>query len=346
MSVLLSICLGWGAACLLLWQWQSQREAWLQQSQRYGGQPESREAARPLPQWYQQMVTMVGQEQLTRWCWQGPAGAALACILLVANGMPLWLALLLAVGGALLLGLLLYQQLQQRALEQFRTGLPEVIDGMIRALRVGAPLVDIFQQVARQQRGLMSRLFAQMHDELQVGQPVAQVMRQAASRVTVAEFQFLTIVLSLQQETGGRLSDVLAQLVETLRARQTLAASIQTITAESRNSAKVLAALPVIILLVLFSTGREHFTYLMTTASGQRPVGDGVCLIQRGGGALAYPPAHASAGVGHGCYPTRIGTVLARACRSDGLVRLPATATVATPVSPLCHSCRSKGARA
>lgn len=272
MSTLILVCLGWGLACLLLWQWQSRREAWQQQCQRYG-QPAQHKGARPLPHWYQQMVTMVGQEQLTRWTWQGPAGAALACVLLVANGMPFWLALLLAVGGALSLGLVVYQQLQQRALERFRTQLPEVIDGMTRALRVGAPLADIFKLVACQQRGLMARLFGQMHDELQVGQPVAQVMQQAASRVAVAEFQFLTIVLSLQQETGGRLSEVLAQLVETLRARQTLAASIQTITAESRNAAKVLAALPVIILLVLFTTGREHFTYLMTTASGQWVLG-------------------------------------------------------------------------
>lgn len=273
MNTLILVCLCWGLACLLLWQWQSRCDAWQQQCQRYGHQPAQQKRARPRPHWYQQMVTMVGQEQLTRWTWQGPAGAALACVLLAANGMPLWLAVLLAAGGALTLGLVLYQQLQQRALERFRTRLPEVIDGMIRALRVGAPLADIFLLVARQQRGLMSRLFAQMHDELQVGQPVAQVMQQAASRVAVAEFQFLTIVLSLQQETGGRLSEVLAQLVETLRARQTLAASIQTITAESRNAAKVLAALPVIILLVLFTTGREHFTYLMTTTSGQWVLG-------------------------------------------------------------------------
>ncbi|WP_330540645.1 Flp fimbrial biogenesis protein FlpG [Aeromonas hydrophila] len=273
MNTLILVCLCWGLACLLLWQWQSRCDAWQQQCQRYGHQPAQPKRARPRPHWHQQMVTMVGQEQLTRWTWQGPAGAALTCVLLAANGMPLWLAVLLAAGGALALGLVLYQQLQQRALEQFRTRLPEVIDGMIRALRVGAPLADIFLLVARQQRGLMSRLFAQMHDELQVGQPVAQVMQQAAGRVAVAEFQFLTIVLSLQQETGGRLSEVLVQLVETLRARQTLAASIQTITAESRNAAKVLAALPVIILLVLFTTGREHFNYLMTTTSGQWVLG-------------------------------------------------------------------------
>lgn len=205
MNTLILVCLCWGLACLLLWQWQSRCDAWQQQCQRYGHQPAQQKRARPRPHWHQQMVTMVGQEQLTRWTWQGPAGAALTCVLLAANGMPLWLAVLLAAGGALALGLVLYQQLQQRALEQFRTRLPEVIDGMIRALRVGAPLADIFLLVARQQRGLMSRLFAQMHDELQVGQPVAQVMQQAAGRVAVAEFQFLTIVLSLQQETGGRL---------------------------------------------------------------------------------------------------------------------------------------------
>ncbi|MBV7262700.1 type II secretion system F family protein [Photobacterium sp. WH77] len=264
----------------LWWQAYRQRECWQQQAQRYSQfRAPAQQETRTLPEWYLTMATVLGGKRVQFWQRAVPAAVVAITLLLTVNGMTWFVALSLSLSVTALGVWVVYHQLQQQALDAFRDQLPEVIDGMIRAVRVGAPMADTFAVIADQygeaedQRAVVSRLFGQMHDELRVGQPLTDVLAKASARMPVAEFRFLTVVLSLQQETGGRLSEVLNQLGDTLRGRKELQASVASITSESRSSAKVLAALPVLIVLVLFSAGREHFDYLMMTVQGQMVVG-------------------------------------------------------------------------
>ncbi|MCM0150052.1 type II secretion system F family protein [Photobacterium galatheae] len=262
------------------WHGQRQRKYWQQQARRYSHYRLTTEqsSGRRMPEWYLTMATILGAKRMQFWQRAVPAAVIGLTALLVVNGMSSVVALSLSLTVTVLGVWFVYHQLQQQALDAFRDQLPEVIDGMIRAVRVGAPMADTFAVIAEQyaqadhQRAVVSRLFGQMHDELSVGQPLTDTLSRAAARMPVAEFRFLTVVLSLQQETGGRLSEVLGQLGDTLRGRKELQASVASITSESRSSAKVLAALPVLIVLVLFSAGREHFDFLMATAQGQMVV--------------------------------------------------------------------------
>ncbi|WP_249199388.1 type II secretion system F family protein [Photobacterium sp. GJ3] len=259
------------------WHRQRQRTHWQQQARRYSPYRLKAETSsgRSMPEWYLTMATVLGAKRMQFWQRVVPAAVIGMTVLLLVNGMSAAVALGLSLTVTVLGVWFVYHQLQQQALDAFRDQLPEVIDGMIRAVRVGAPMADTFAVIAEQyaqaddQRAVVSRLFGQMHDELSVGQPLTETLSRAAARMPVAEFRFLTVVLSLQQETGGRLSEVLAQLGATLRGRKELQASVASITSESRSSAKVLAALPVLIVLVLFSAGREHFDFLMATTQGQ-----------------------------------------------------------------------------
>ena len=55
---------------------------------------------------------------------------------------------------------------------------------------------------------------------------------------------FVTAVL-IQRETGGNLSEVLGNIGTLMRERAALKADIETLTAESKMSARILSALPV-----------------------------------------------------------------------------------------------------
>ncbi|WP_245688516.1 type II secretion system F family protein [Vibrio sonorensis] len=220
-------------------------------------------------QWFVNLNTILGQEKLKQWGAGVLASLVFLPVILIVNGMDWYVSIPIGVMSVGFVVYFLYMQLQQKAMDQFRDELPDIIDGLIRALRVGAPMMDTFGEISRQHEGITCRLFERMHDELSVGQTLTDVMKQAAIRMPIAEFRFLTIVLSLQQETGGRLTGVLERLSHTLRARSELNSSIQSITSETRNSAKVLAALPILVCLVLFTTGKEHFDFLMTSTSGQ-----------------------------------------------------------------------------
>ncbi|MCE2596750.1 type II secretion system F family protein [Motilimonas cestriensis] len=272
--IYLLIILLWAATVLAYWRYQQRQQQWQQQQLRYVlTEPKLvLTAERGLSMqwaWYVAFNTFLGETKRRKWQRILIGFVLLMPLVLVSNGMSIFLSMVMSIAIAVVFVIFAYYQLQQRAMDSFRQELPDVIDGLIRALRVGSPLVDVFGIIATQHQGVTARLFHQMHDELKVGQTLQEAMQHAAQRMPMPEFRFLTIVLSLQQETGGRLADVLHRLSDTLRARRELAASIQTITAESRNSAKVLAALPVFVTLVLFTTGQEHFQFLMTTFNGQ-----------------------------------------------------------------------------
>ncbi len=273
-KLLIVLIVFWLVAGGLIWLVIQRQEQWQCQLKRYTLLNLAIDADQRQPfwchwLWYQNLQTFVSPAKLKQWQLGLAASMVLAPTVLCFNGMDWYVALLLSLSTALLVVWFAYQQLQQKAKDQFRDELPDVIDGLIRALRVGAPMADVFHEMAQQHQGVTARLFDNMHDELKVGQTLDEVMKNASQRMPIAEFRFLTIVLSLQQETGGRLTGVLERLGHTLRSRAELNASIQSITSESRNSAKVLAALPILVCLVLFTTGREHFDFLMTSNGGQ-----------------------------------------------------------------------------
>jgi tight adherence protein B len=61
---------------------------------------------------------------------------------------------------------------------------------------------------------------------------------------------FVTAVL-IQRETGGNLSEVLENISTLMRERAALKADIETLTAESKMSARVLSLLPLIVFVLI-----------------------------------------------------------------------------------------------
>ncbi|UAB70243.1 type II secretion system F family protein [Vibrio sp. SCSIO 43132] len=274
MALLIGITLVWLIAGAFAWHHIEMKDGWKKQLSRYtlvalSQEQESTASFWERWQWLQNLVTFLGYEKLRQWAAVGIAALVAFSALLIINGMDWYVSIPLSAISIGLAVYFFYLQQQQKAMDHFRNELPDIIDGLLRAIRVGAPMADTFLEISHQHDGITRRLFERMHDELSVGQALPDVMKYAAKRMPIAEFRFLTIVLSLQQETGGRLTGVLERLSHTLRARAELNASILSITSESRNSAKVLAALPVLVCLVLFTTGKEHFDFLMASTGGQ-----------------------------------------------------------------------------
>lgn len=274
MALLITIALIWLSTAVIVFTRMEKNDGWKKQLNRYAlldiHAPKTHATSIwERWTWLQNLHTFLGIDKLKKAIAIVLSAVTVFPIVLSANGMDWFVSITLSSTAIAVVVYFLYQQIQQQSRDHFRDELPDIIDGLIRALRVGAPMMDTFLQISQQHQGISRRIFERMHDELNVGQPLTDVMKLAAQRMPIAEFRFLTIVLSLQQETGGRLTGVLERLSHTLRARAELNASIQSITSESRNSAKVLAALPVLVCGVLFTTGKEHFDFLMTSSGGQ-----------------------------------------------------------------------------
>lgn len=261
---------GWlGLLAIMLIRQHRQKQ---QQTQRQRYLQRKVVAEKGRPAWlgfYTRLETLIGARKLERIRLYFILAVALALAALISQGMSLLVASLLVLFASLSILYFAIKHFEQVAVAQFNRQMPDIIDSMERAVKVGAPLHDIFYTLAQQYSGSAQRLFMTMHDRLKVGYSVEKVMQYAHQQMPSQEFQFLTILLSLQNETGGKLSYMLHQLGQTLRERSLMESRVRTITSESRTSAKVLAVLPFALIAILYSSAREHFDYLLSDATGQ-----------------------------------------------------------------------------
>ena len=66
------------------------------------------------------------------------------------------------------------------------------------------------------------------------------------------EVKFLTIVIAIQQQAGGNLSEALGNLVDVLRDRFRLRMKVKALSAEAKASALVLASLPPMVMFMVY----------------------------------------------------------------------------------------------
>jgi tight adherence protein B len=70
-----------------------------------------------------------------------------------------------------------------------------------------------------------------------------------AERLDVQDLRFLSVAVTIQQQSGGNLAEVLAGLAKVIRARFRLFRRVKAITAEAQWSGKFLSAFPLLALI-------------------------------------------------------------------------------------------------
>ena len=89
------------------------------------------------------------------------------------------------------------------------------------------------------------------------------------TRMPLPEVRFFAIVIAIQQQAGGNLSEALGNLSGVLRDRKRLQAKVRALSAEAKASAAVLGALPFVVMILVYITTPAYITLLWTTQFGQ-----------------------------------------------------------------------------
>ncbi len=195
---------------------------------------------------------------------------------------PLLVSTGLSVGlfGALVMAL--YLRAMQRHLNEFRQNLPQAIDAIVRAARAGVPVSNTFAMVAENLPGPLAAEFLLIDNWLKVGIPLREAMRDSADRVPLNEYRFFVVILVINQETGGKLSDTLERLSDTLRERQELALKIKAKTSEVRASATIVALLAPLSLVYMYFNSPHDFEFLLNDPTGNNVLIYAACSVGLG----------------------------------------------------------------
>ena len=175
-----------------------------------------------------------------------------------------------------------YFRAMKRHLHEFKQNLPQAIDAIIRAARAGVPVTNTFAMVASNLPGPLATEFMLIDNWLKVGVPLREAMRDSAARVPLNEYCFFVVILVINQETGGKLSDTLEKLSETLRDRQELALKIKAKTSEVRASATIVALLAPLSLAYMAFNSPKDFEFLINDPTGNSVLIYAVCSVALG----------------------------------------------------------------
>jgi tight adherence protein B len=152
-----------------------------------------------------------------------------------------------AVVSALVLMFLFLRTTRQRRIARFAELLPDTIDVIVRAVRVGYPLPLALNLVAREMPDPVGGEFRAASDEIVFGQDVRTAIENLYRRVGQDDLLFLVVAINVQYQTGGSLGDILSRLSRLIRERARLRLKVSALSAEGRVSALVLSLMPFIL---------------------------------------------------------------------------------------------------
>jgi tight adherence protein B len=189
--------------------------------------------------------------------------------LVYAKSDMLLLGFLIGVGtGFLPLSFVLFKR--GRRMARFEKGLPEALDLMVSALRVGHSLNAAMGLVTRECPEPVGTEFRICFDEQNYGLELRTAMENLTTRVPIQDLRIAVTAILIQKESGGNLAEVLDKSSQVIRERFRIKRQIATHTAQGRLTGWILSALPVGLGLILYAMSPKSMSVLWTDPFGQK----------------------------------------------------------------------------
>ena len=159
--------------------------------------------------------------------------------------------------------------LKTRREKNFLRALPDAVDVIVRGIKAGLPLFDSIKVVAADAPEPLKSEFLAIIETQAIGMPLGEACTRLFDRMPVPEANFFGIVISIQQKSGGNLSEALGNLSKVLRDRKKMAEKIQAMSMEAKASAGIIGSLPPIVMLLVYLSTPDYISLLWTHPTGQ-----------------------------------------------------------------------------
>lgn len=214
--------------------------------------------------------------------------ASLICGLVCAGSAMIFISnsgfKFIAVGAIAFIGTLglprwILGKLIKRRQAKFQSELANAIDVVVRGVKSGLPLNECLQIISRESPEPIASEFREVVEQQRVGVSMAEALDRLIQRMPLAEVKFLSIVIAIQQQAGGNLSEALGNLAGVLRDRFRIKMKVKALSAEAKSSAMVLASLPPGVMTMVYLSSPDYIEPLFTTSTGNVFIGAGLAWM-------------------------------------------------------------------
>ncbi|MFN2399314.1 MAG: type II secretion system F family protein [Gemmatimonadaceae bacterium] len=158
---------------------------------------------------------------------------------------------------------------QRKRLAAFESQLPDSIDMLVGAMRAGYSFQAAMKFVGDEVGPPLGPEFLRFYDEQRLGVEVRVALLALQDRLESTDLKMFVTAVLIQRETGGSLGEVLQNIGDLMRQRVAMRGQLETLTAEARLSARLLAVLPVVVFIALSAMSPEFMAPLLVSPIGQ-----------------------------------------------------------------------------
>lgn len=162
-----------------------------------------------------------------------------------------------AIGAGLPLMLLNFKATRTR--KKMQEQFPVALDVFVRGLRAGHPIAAALDLLTVEMPDPIGTQFGLVVDEVTYGAELRDALQSMAERWDLEDMRMFVVSLSVQNETGGNLAEILENLTKVIRERQSMYLKVRALSSEGRMTAVMLTILPIFTFVMLFILNPSFF---------------------------------------------------------------------------------------
>lgn len=159
--------------------------------------------------------------------------------------------------------------LGKKRTKKFTEAFSDAIDIIVRGIKSGLPVHDCLKIIGREAPEPLKTEFQRLIENIGMGMSVDQSLEKMYERMPTSELRFFTIVMSIQQKTGGNLAEALGNLSIVLRSRKLMREKIKAMSSEATASAAIIGSLPPAVIMLIMVVQPAYMSLMFTDNRGQ-----------------------------------------------------------------------------
>ena len=170
----------------------------------------------------------------------------------------------------------------KRRQKEFTKHFTGALDILVRGTRSGLPIGECLSIIGRESPNPVGEIFQDIVEGQKLGLSITELIDRGLERMPTPEFNFFSIVLIIQQKTGGSLADTLEGLSDLLRERKKLSDKIRALSSEAKASAAIIGSLPFFLAIMITLINNDFLAPLFTETLGNMMLGGGLLWMAIG----------------------------------------------------------------
>ena len=169
------------------------------------------------------------------------------------------LVVLLSFALTIALPMMLINRRKEKRRRRMEEQFPVALDVFTRALKAGHPISAAIDLLTKEMQDPLGSEFGIVADQVAYGSELTSSLLDLADRWDLPDMRMFVVSISLQNETGGNLAEILGNLSTVIRERASMFMKVRALSSEGKMSGWMLTVLPVFTFLLLFVLNSKFY---------------------------------------------------------------------------------------